>query len=65
MMSGFKGRGVEGSIMTPKNWTLEAKFWTLGWGVKNDSKKSDIIYVCSLTCSKFRSFLALEFSACL
>ena len=28
MMSDF--RGDEGSEMTPKNWTLEGKSWTLG-----------------------------------
>jgi hypothetical protein len=49
-MSGFKGGGGEGSEMTPKNRTLEGKkldIWSWGGGgegVKNDPKKSDIIY---------------------
>ena len=51
-MSDFGG-GMGGSKMTPKNRTLEGKNQTLGegggWGVKNDAKTSDIIYVCSLT----------------
>ena len=36
--------------MTSKNWTLEDKNWLIveGGGVKNDPKKSNIIYGCSL-----------------
>ena len=44
MMSDYRRMG--GSEMTPKNWTLKGKNWTLGWdgGVKNRQKSSDIIY---------------------
>ena len=45
MMSDFREGG---SKMTPKNRTLEGKNRMVG-GVKNDQKKSDIIYGCSLT----------------
>ena len=45
MMSDFRGRGGR-SKMTPKNWIIEGKNWIKGGrgGVKNDPKKSDIIY---------------------
>lgn len=43
-MSDFRGGG--GSKMTPKNWISEGKNRIKGGGgIKNDSKKSDIIYV--------------------
>ena len=43
MMSDF--RGEEGFKMTPKNQIIEGKNRIKGGrGVKNDSKKSDIIY---------------------
>ena len=46
MMSGFKGRGVEGSIMTPKNWTLEAKFRTLiGMSKMTPKNRTSFMYV--------------------
>ena len=42
---------ILGFKMTPKNWTLEGKKWTLrGRGeIKNDPKKSNIILGRSLT----------------
>ena len=49
MMSDFRGGGGGGSKMTPKIRIIEGKNQIKGGGergkVKNDSKKSDIIYV--------------------
>ena len=42
--------------MTPKNRTLEGKYGTLGGRVKNDPKKSDIIYGCSLELCDNKTF---------
>ena len=50
MMSSFRGGG--GSKMTPKYRIIERKkigLWGVEGGVKNDPKKSDIIYGCSLS----------------
>ena len=49
--------------MTPKNRIIEGKNWITGGRVKNDPKKSDIIYVRSLSISCIYKLYNLLFSA--